>query len=521
NHCWQRKTHQSVPEMSDEKSNDMSDEKSIEMSIAEKGRAAETIFYVLDYELPFVNEAQTGLQIFFPGRKYKQTENIPQEGICAVFKYAEEAVGCGIYIAGEMKAEGFCAFSKLSEKNETKRRKLALKRAVFSALSPFLGYKPPWGILTGIRPAKLAGALLSEGSSKEAAISFFEREYLVFPEKAELAYDVACASKKFSEPLSDAVSIYIGIPYCPSRCLYCSFISQTVRDYKKQIIPYIAALTKELKAIGEMLEGKRLDTIYIGGGTPTVLEAEELKILLETIKDNFNLEYLREFTVEAGRPDTLSDEKLAVMKAFGVNRLSVNPQSMNEKTLAVIGRTHSTKSIEDAFYAARKAGFDNINMDMIVGLPGEEVSDVEKTLEKIRKLNPENLTVHTLSVKRASKLNEYISDYSLAQSRTVEEMLKAAHKTALEMGLKPYYMYRQKNMLGSFENVGYARPGFEGLYNVLIMEETETIIAAGEGGVTKTVEPGGKIERIFNVKSPSEYISRIDEMIERKKGRIF
>lgn len=309
-----------------------------------------------------------------------------------------------------------------------------------------------------------------------------------------------------------------GIPFCPTRCLYCSFTSYPIDIYKTKVDGYVEALIKELKFLGEKAQGKRLDSIYIGGGTPTSLTAEQLDKIMAAVSETFDLSNILEYTVEAGRPDTITAEKLKVIKKNGASRISVNPQTMNDETLRLIGRKHTVDDIKRVFYEARSIGHDNINMDLILGLPGEGEAEVKNTMEEIKKLSPESLTVHTLAVKRASRLKETLGEYDLAKAMLMENILGLSAKGAAEMGLAPYYMYRQKNMLGSFENVGYAKKGFESIYNVVIMEETQSIYAAGAGASTKLYDPEtDRIERIFNVKNVDEYIGRIDEMIDRKR----
>lgn len=319
-------------------------------------------------------------------------------------------------------------------------------------------------------------------------------------------------------------SLYIGIPFCPTTCLYCSFTSYSLVAYQSKVQPYLEALLKEMKYVSEAMRGRRLDTVYFGGGTPTTLSAGQLDMLLTELERQFDLSACRELTVEAGRPDSITYEKLCVLKAHHVDRISINPQTMNQQTLDLIGRRHTVEQIEEAFALAGKAGLDNINMDMILGLPGENKEMVQHTLEKIKALAPESLTVHSLAIKRAAALNIWREKYLDLQMDNSDEIVSMAADYAHQMGHQPYYMYRQKNMAGNFENVGYSKPGLECIYNILIMEEKQTIIAMGAGASTKIVfqnetEGGqaGRIERIENVKDVTNYIQRIDEMIERKR----
>jgi oxygen-independent coproporphyrinogen-3 oxidase len=315
----------------------------------------------------------------------------------------------------------------------------------------------------------------------------------------------------------DGYSLYIGIPFCPTTCLYCSFTSYPIGLWKKRVAEYLTALEQEIDYVSRAFQGKILDTVYIGGGTPTTLEPEELERLLGYLQKSLDLSHVLEFTVEAGRADSITEEKLKVLKRFGVSRISVNPQTMNDKTLELIGRRHTTAQVREAFALARKAGFDNINMDLILGLPGENAGEVSYTIEEVKKLAPDSLTVHSLAIKRASRLNQWVEENGLETLCNTEETMEIAARGAREMGMVPYYLYRQKNMTGNLENVGYAREGRFGIYNILIMEEKQTIVACGAGTVTKRVYPDGRIERCDAVKDVGLYIEKIDEMIRRKQ----
>lgn len=380
--------------------------------------------------------------------------------------------------------------------------------------------KSPWGILTGIRPVKIACKHIKSGMTSRDTVEYFINEFGASREKAELAVRVA----EVELPLIDAmdengVSIYIGIPFCPTRCLYCSFVSNSVANGAKYIPDYLDCLNREIEYTANIVKqnGSVIESVYIGGGTPTTLSAEQLSFLLDSVFSHFDLSKNKEFTVEAGRPDTITAEKIKTIKRYGIDRISINPQSMNHETLKVIGRNHTPDDIRTAMYIARDCGIDCVNMDVIAGLPGETVDMFKYTIEEVEKLNPENTTVHTMSVKRSSKLNETLGDYSLTDDMKVAEMVDFALNTVAGNGKNPYYLYRQKNMLGNLENVGYAKPGTESLYNIYIMEEVQTIISLGCGGVTKTVDrETDRIERIFNVKEPKDYIDRIDEMLHRK-----
>lgn len=381
--------------------------------------------------------------------------------------------------------------------------------------------KSPWGILTGIRPAKIAMKLLTEGKTNDEIIAYFTGVCGTTAQKAALVLETARQELPVKQAMyPDGISLYIGIPFCPTRCLYCSFVTCGTRQAAKLIPDYLACLNKEIAHAGALTarSGKRIETVYIGGGTPTTLNAEQLSVMLSQIRDCFDLSRCREFTVEAGRPDTVTADKLNVLRQHRVSRISINPQSMNEKTLHIIGRAHTPAQIRDAVALARSCGFDNINMDVIAGLPGETPDDFRHTMEEVEALSPENTTVHTMSVKRSSRLHEYLDQYTLSDADTVEEMVDFAYAYLKTQGKHPYYLYRQKHQLGNLENVGYAKQGCDSLYNIYIMEELQTILSLGCGGVTKTVDPvTDRIERIFNVKEPKDYIERIDEMLARKE----
>lgn len=417
---------------------------------------------------------------------------------------------------------------EVPEKDGRSKKELheAFKCTLYTKLSAQLNKTLPWGYLTGVRPSKIAYTLLEKGADREQILEAFTKKHLVSEKKAQLALQVAQTEKSILEKMDykNGYSLYIGIPFCPTTCLYCSFTSYSLAAYQSKVQPYLEALLKEMKYVSEAMRGRRLDTVYFGGGTPTTLSAGQLDMLLTELERQFDLSACRELTVEAGRPDSITYEKLCVLKAHDVDRISINPQTMNQQTLDLIGRRHTVEQIEEAFALAGKAGLDNINMDMILGLPGENKEMVQHTLEKIKALAPESLTVHSLAIKRAAALNIWREKYLDLQMDNSDEIVSMAADYAHQMGHQPYYMYRQKNMAGNFENVGYSKPGLECIYNILIMEEKQTIIAMGAGASTKIVfqnetEGGqaGRIERIENVKDVTNYIQRIDEMIERKR----
>jgi len=404
-------------------------------------------------------------------------------------------------------------------KNDTSVTKNDYKLSLYYDLCDYTGKTLPWGNLTGIRPTKLTMGMLEEGLCDEEIIAQMKKMHAVSDEKARLSLDISKREKQILNSIhyEDGYSVYIGIPFCPTTCLYCSFTSYPITVWRKRIQAYLQALFKEIDFVAETYHDRILDTIYIGGGTPTTLSADELDMLLQRVHDRFDFQQVKEFTVEAGRADSITREKLDVLKMHGVTRISVNPQTMKDETLRYIGRQHTVAQVIDAFHMAREAGFDNINMDMILGLPGELEADVQHTIDEIKKLNPDSLTVHSLAIKRASKLSQWIEENGIGALRNTDSTMEIAQKGAYALDMKPYYLYRQKNMSGNFENVGYAREGKYGIYNILINEEVQTILALGAGSISKRVYPDGRIERSENVKDVALYIEKIEEMIERKR----
>ena len=404
-------------------------------------------------------------------------------------------------------------------KNDTDVIKKECKLSIYQDLCDYTGKTLPWGNLTGIRPTKLAMGMLAEGKEDAEIVAWLKAAHAVSDEKAQLSLDIARREKAILDRLhyEDGYSLYIGIPFCPTTCLYCSFTSYPIAVWRKRVEEYLQALFQEIDFVAETYKNKILDTVYIGGGTPTTLEAAELDRLLQYVRNQFDFQQVTEFTVEAGRADSITREKLAALKKNGVTRISVNPQTMKDETLKYIGRQHTVTQVKDAFWMAREAGFDNINMDIILGLPGELETDVQHTIDEITQLNPDSLTVHSLAIKRASKLSQWIEENGITALHNTDNTMEIAQRGAYALNMKPYYLYRQKNMSGNFENVGYAREGKYGIYNILIMEEKQTIVACGAGSVSKRVYPDGRIERSENVKDVSQYIERIGEMIERKR----
>lgn len=460
------------------------------------------MIYIEISDLNFYDDAVVLVRSFYPrtdvALKKADTEILPQDMVIAVETPDKENVSKKV-LHDEFKRE---LYLKLS--SETKKQL-------------------PWGYLTGVRPSKIAYTMLEQDADKKQIYDEFVSKHFVSNEKAELAIKVAETEKQILEDLDykNGYSLYIGIPFCPTTCLYCSFTSYSLAAYASKVDRYLDALIKEMEYVSKAMEGCRLDTVYFGGGTPTTLEPEQLDRLLTNLETHFDMKNVKELTVEAGRPDSITYEKLKVLKKHNVDRISINPQTMNDETLKIIGRRHSVSEVVKAFEMARQAGFDNINMDIILGLPGEDAAKVENTLEQIKKLSPESLTVHSLAIKRAAALNIWREKYADLEIDNNNEIVSMAADCAKAMGHEPYYMYRQKNIAGNLENVGYSKPGKECIYNILIMEEKQTIIAIGAGASSKFVfnqdeNEGTRIERVENVKNVDNYIDRIDEMIERK-----
>lgn len=395
-------------------------------------------------------------------------------------------------------------------------------RALYRLLSEYTGRSLPWGILTGVRPSKLIYERIERGEAGH--LDYMAKNYYVSREKASLVTRVAAKEYQLLDKLGykGGYSLYVGTPFCPSICNYCSFGSHPIGKYGALVEPYIQALLKEIEYAATCFPERKLQTIYFGGGTPTSLSAEDLKRVIDKVKEEFDISNVAEFTVEAGRPDSITVEKLNMLKNEGVDRISVNPQTMVQRTLDVIGRRHTVEQCVEAFNMARECGFDNINMDLIAGLSGENIDDFSETLRAIEKLDPESLTVHTLAHKRAAALTTHAEEYEGLEASGVSQMVDMAAKYAREHGYEPYYMYRQKNMTENLENVGYAKPGRESLYNILIMEEKQMILAVGAGASSKFVrDTAERFERVENVKSVVDYINRIDEMIERKRSYLY
>lgn len=448
--------------------------------------------------------------------KAGNTENAGGDAGC------KEAHELGEDVADEMTDTFVVDFS---DRKETKNQ---LKQHLYRMLEAHSGTSLPWGTLTGIRPTKIPVKLLEDGGSREEIERYMKDTYFASDEKIGLSIDIAERELRLLEKIDyeNGYSLYIGIPFCPTTCLYCSFTSYPLSAWRKKVDAYLDALEKEIQYVSVKFYHKKLNSIYIGGGTPTTLEPYQLDRLIRKIKCSFDLSHCVEFTVEAGRPDSITREKLEVLHKWGIDRISINPQTMKEETLKLIGRHHTVEQTIQSYQLAKEIGFSNINMDLILGLPGESIEDVRNTMEQIKVLNPDNLTVHSLALKRAARLNMFKDDYKDYEMVNTQEHMDLVYSYCKELELKPYYLYRQKSMAGNLENVGYAKSKKAGVYNILIMEEKQTIVACGAGATTKRVwqemNPDGthRIERCENVKDVANYIDRIDEMIERKQ-RLF
>lgn len=392
-----------------------------------------------------------------------------------------------------------------------------VKKSVFFASKKLSDMPTPWGISTGIRPAKTARTMLDENFTEDEILAFMRDEYLTEEKKAHLCLDVAKKERKLLEKTKENfISLYVGIPFCPTRCAYCSFISQATAHNKKFVEPYVTSLIKEIEEAASLAEeyGFKTETIYFGGGTPTALSVKNLDRIIKEVKGCFDISEIKEFTVEAGRPDTFSEDMLQMLSENSVDRISINPQTMNDKTLEHIGRRHSTAQTVKAFEMAKKYGSFSINADIIAGLPGETPQDFEKTVKEVCALSPDAVTVHTMYLKRAARL---IGDFEKLRFATdTAQMVDLAHEYLRKKGYEPYYLYKQKNTLGNLENVGFSKDGHESLYNIYIMEEIQTVLALGGGASTKMVR-GDRIERVFNPKEAADYIKRIDEITEKKR----
>ncbi|OLA50160.1 MAG: coproporphyrinogen dehydrogenase HemZ [Ruminococcus sp. CAG:108-related_41_35] len=469
--------------------------------------------YVKNHNFHFELENLT--RLFFPNEKITVIRDFSEPQPPCIYTEVSDKITISVNIGSFNKSE--TAVKKLTDDDN----ELVSAQLLYKLLCDFTGLTQPWGILTGVRPVKLLRRLAEE-SSEEQAVKKFEKDFFVSNEKIALSRETEHNERKILElSKPESFSLYVGIPFCPSRCSYCSFVMASIERAEKLIEPYTKLLCEEIKRTAEIANklGLRLETVYFGGGTPTTLSAEQLDTVLGTVNKSFDMSTCREFTVEAGRPDTIDIAKLFALKENKVDRISINPQTVNDEVLKTIGRKHTAQQFFDAFELARKCGFDNINTDLIAGLPTDTPESFKNSLDSIVRLNAECITVHTLCMKRASRLTTEGVTLDLQQARDAREMLAYTQNILGQNEYIPYYMYRQSRMVGNLENVGWSKKGFESLYNVYVMDETHTILACGSGGVTKLKRNNPDyLERIFNFKYPYEYIDRFDELIQRKSG---
>ena len=474
--------------------------------------------------------AEQMMLTLFPGERPEYPEDLPRtlEGEPSAALFALAAEGDTAVLTAQVAWEGktargqrtFPAADLSQDPHEVYHVvQHALKLAFYQAGTALLGHEPPWGALTGVRPVKLPTRAMKEGASPEEAKRELEEEYRVSPRRAQLALDCAKASLAAEQVLgTGTVSVYVGIPFCPTRCAYCSFVSADVGRTMKLLEPYVDSLLKEIEATGKALReaGLTVRTLYMGGGTPTTLSAGQMDRVLSACEGDLPLEGCVEFTVEAGRPDTITREKLEVLRAHGIGRISINPQTLEDEVLRAIGRRHTAEDIRAAYALAREVGFDSINMDLIAGLPRDSYEGFRRTLDGVLAMAPENITVHTLALKKGSTLME--KGGAIPSGEETARMLEYSLDALGGAGFRPYYLYRQKYMSGSLENVGWTLPGKESIYNIAMMEELHTVVSIGGGGVTKLVDPAkGQIVRLPNPKYPQDYLTSLDKVLAQKE----
>ena len=436
---------------------------------------------------------------------------------CSALHRGEKWLTAAAYITLDGKTVR--ASRRIPANAETVRlRRQALQQSYYKAAIQLLPELPPWGALAGVRPTKITTKHLLEGGSEATADRLMKDVYYVTPDRRRLAIDCSKSTVAAASLLDpNDISLYVGIPFCPTRCAYCSFVSRSIGKRTELMEPYLQALAKELALTGRLMaqSGKKVRTIYMGGGTPTTLSSGQMASLLDTIRDSFDLSRCIEFTVEGGRPDTLDGEKLETIARHGADRMSINPQSMVDSVLRASGRPHRAEDILRSYGQALDAGYKAINMDLIAGLPTDDFDGFRHSLDTVAALNPANITVHTLALKKGADLFEQRQGLSSAEEVTA--MVEYANRTLRTLGYKPYYLYRQKYMSGSFENVGWSRDNLDCLYNIYMMEEVHTIVSLGGGGMNKVNLPGGKLQRFHNPKFPEQYIEQIDSVLDQKR----
>lgn len=481
------------------------------------------ILYICGHDFHY--EMENLCRVFFPNEKITVTDALPESGAPEVETYLDGESGkysVRVRVNVGDKTETRSAEVQKTDEPEKDECERAMARELFSALSAVTGYVPPWGILTGVRPSKLMLKLI-DSLGEKGAYDYFIEKLLVSEPKTRLAQSVAGTEQEIAA-LGDerSFSLYIAIPFCPSRCSYCSFVSHSITNANAaKLLPvYVDDLCRELEITGKIVRetGLRLESVYIGGGTPGILSAEQMEKVCSAVENGFDLSSVREYTVELGRPDTVTREKLDVLRAHSVDRISINTQTLNDSVLEAVGRKHTAADFFAAYALAQESGFENINVDLIAGLPGDTLESFKASVDGVVSLSPANITVHALALKSASTLREH--GHAVSEGETAGQMIDYSHSVLFDSGYIPYYMYRQSRCVGNLENVGWCKPGTECLYNVFMMEETHTVLAAGAGAVTKLKKPGSNyIERIFNYKYPYEYNARFDTLMERK-GRI-
>lgn len=467
--------------------------------------------YVKNHRFHFEMENLT--RLFFPNEKITVIREF--ESLEKPYVYTEVCDKVKVSVA----VNDFFMEKEGQKADDDEIDELTTAQLLYKILSKLTGITQPWGILTGVRPVKLLRRL-SEQSDIKSAEDKFLNDFYVSEEKLKLARETEINEKKVLDlSVKKSFSLYVGIPFCPSRCSYCSFVMSSIDRAKRLIEPYVELLCQEIEATAEVAQklGLQLETVYFGGGTPTTLSPEQLDKVLKAVNNSFNMTACREFTVEAGRPDTIDEDKLFALKENKVDRISINPQTTNADVLRKIGRKHSVEQFFSAFETARKCGFDNINTDLIAGLPTDTLQSFINSLDSVRNLSPESITVHTLCMKRASTLTFDGVTIEKESAELARKMLEYTQSALNSDGFIPYYLYRQSRMVGNLENVGWSKKGYESLYNVYVMDETHTILACGSGGVSKLKScEKDYLERIFNFKYPYEYIDRFDEILNRK-----
>ncbi len=476
--------------------------------------------YLININNSYHYEMENLIRVFLPEAKILRADEPCEDEDYCILTLEINKVIIELSLAGKTyKSQGkFCLGCRPKDESIDSYMERKMAVMLYDMLRDITGYTPPWGILTGVRPAKLMTKLIAS-LGEEKAVKYFINELKVSADKTNLALMVSKNETPIIEGSSpDSYSLYVSVPFCPTRCSYCSFISHSNESAKKLIPEYVEKLCDEIVESGKIAKdlNLRLESVYIGGGTPTVLTATQLKMVTDALSANFDLRGISEYTIEAGRPDSIDSDKLDVIKNCGCTRISINPQTFSDSVLKEIGRNHTSAETLEAFTMAREKGFDNINMDLIAGLPTDTLKSFEKTLDIAISQNPENITVHTLALKRSSTI---VTEGKATNSPTLtSDMLKLVQTKLTNAGYEPYYMYRQSKSLGNLENVGWAKKGYEGLYNIYMMEECHTILSVGAGAVIKLKAPNGtEIERIYNYKYPYEYIGNFQEILNRKQ----